>query len=127
MFALAPAMRKHRINFILIQIDEAHSSAWPLGLLNQVDPQKNIEERIERAQTFQKIDQPPFDVYVDTWENTFANTYKAWPDMYYCVDNSTLEIIGRSEYNSINGDAVIDKDCTVLIKEMMSLMKKDND
>lgn len=110
-------MKKHKINFILIQIDEAHSSAWPLGLKNQVEPQKDLNDRIERAQKFKKEENVPFDVLIDTWENDFANKYKAWPDKYYCLDKD-LKIIGKSEYGE-KKDALINKDCIDLIKELM--------
>jgi len=107
-------MKEHKINFILIQIDEAHSTAWPIGLKNAPNPQKSLDDRIERALQFIKEDIPPFEVLVDTWENDFANKYKAWPDKYYCIDKN-LKIIGKSEYGA-NVDALINKDCCILIE-----------
>ena len=112
-------MKEHKINFILIQIDEAHSSAWPIGLKNAPNPQKSLDDRIERALQFIKEDEPPFEVLVDTWENDFANKYKTWPDKYYCIDKN-LKIIGKSEYGATT-DALINKDCCILIKELMNL------
>ena len=112
-------MKEHKINFILIQIDEAHSTARPIGLKNAPNPQKSLDERVERALQFIKEDKPPFEVLVDTWENDFANKYKTWPDKYYCLDKN-LKIIGKSEYGA-NGDALINKDCCALIEELMNL------
>ena len=111
-------MKKNKINLILIQIDEAHSSAWPIGLKNQVLPQKDFKDRIERAQKFVKEENVPFEVLIDTWENDFANKYKAWPDKYYCLDNK-MNIIAKSEYGE-NSDALINKDCCVLINELLN-------
>jgi hypothetical protein len=112
-------MKQHKINFILIQIDEAHSTAWPIGLKNSPNPQKSLDERVERALQFIKEDAPPFEVLVDTWENDFANKYKTWPDKYYCLDKN-LKIIGKSQYGA-NAEALINKDCCALIEELMNL------
>jgi hypothetical protein len=110
-------MKEHKINFILIQIDEAHSTAWPTGLPNTPEPQKSLDERFERANNFVKTYNPPFEVLVDTWENDFANKYKAWPDKYYCIDKN-FKIIGKSEYGK-DKDALINKECYILIEELI--------
>ena len=112
-------MKEHKINFILIQIDEAHSSAWPTGLKNTPQPQKSLDDRIERAIQFIKNDNPPFEILVDTWENAFATKYKTWPDRYYCLDKN-LKIIAKAEYGA-KGEALINKDCCEFIEELMSL------
>jgi hypothetical protein len=111
-------MKRHGIKFILVQIDEAHSTAWPLGLENTPTPQKSFDERVERANIFVKTDSPPdpFTVCIDAWDNQFAETFRSWPDKYYCIDNK-LNVIAKSEY----GDALIKKDCTDLIHELMEL------
>ena len=113
-------MKEHEILFILIQIDEAHSSTWPVGLENQPEPQQNIQERLNRANKFVADDNVPFPVYSDTWENNFAETYRSWPDKYYLFD-SNLRIIQKSEYG-YEGDenALIKVDCVELIKELCS-------
>ena len=110
-------MKENKINFILIQIDEAHSTAWPIGLKNDIEPQKTLEERFERAREFIKNENPPFEILVDTWKNNFAEKYKAWPDKYYCIDKNLI-IISKSEYGK-KGDALINKDCCDLIEELM--------
>ena len=92
-------MEDNQILFILIQIDEAHSSAWPIALVNQPEPQKDINDRIIRANEFIVKNSPPFPIYIDKWSNEFAETYHAWPDKYYCI-NSNFEIIAMSEYGT---------------------------
>jgi len=121
LFALANEMEKNGILFILIQIDEAHSSAWPIALENQPEPQENINERLERANNFVINEMVPYPVYSDVWENDFAEMYHAWPDKYYCF-NSNLEIIQKSTYG-YQGDtnALIEVDCVSLIKELLKV------
>ena len=112
-------MEKHEILFILIQIDEAHSSAWPVALTEQPEPQKNIEDRINRATDFVVKSSPPFSVYIDKWSNEFAETYHAWPDKYYCID-SKYNIIAMSEYGKEGSkDALIKVDCIDLINDLI--------
>lgn len=111
-------MKKRDILFILIQIDEAHSSAWPAGLENQPEPQKDISDRLERANKFVSEEIVPFPVFVDTWNNDFAETYLAWPDKYYLFDEN-LTILQMSTYgHEGERDALIDVDCVELIKNM---------
>jgi len=114
-------MKEKKINFILIQIDEAHSTAWPKGVPNAPNPQKCFEERVERAQKFIAEEKPPFEVLIDCWENDFANKYKAWPDKYYCITRTKsgqYKIIDKSRYG-LSGDAIINKDCCDLIEEIL--------
>lgn len=92
-------MKEKNIIFILVQIDEAHSSEWPVALENQPEPQKNIGERLERANAFVQSEQIPFPLYVDVWSNEFAETYRAWPDKYYLI-NSEHTIVATSEYGN---------------------------
>jgi len=117
-------MEKKNILFILIQIDEAHSSAWPVALENQPEPQKDITERLERANKFVADDNVPtnvFPVYCDVWSNDFAEMYHAWPDKYYCFD-SNLKIIQKSTYGYHgNKNALIDVDCIDVIIELLNI------
>lgn len=112
-------MNKNKILFILVQIDEAHSSAWPTGLENQPEPQKNITDRLQRANDFVNSENVPIEVYVDTWDNNFAEIYHAWPDKYYHFDKQ-LNILTHSEYG-IYGDenAKIKLDCLDLISNLL--------
>ena len=117
LFSLAYRMKKNNIGFILIQIDEAHSTAWPKGIPNTPEPQKTFDERVERANKFVKEENPPFEVLIDSWENEFANKYKAWPDQYYCI-NGKKRIIEKCRFG-LKGDAIINKDCCDLIEEIL--------
>lgn len=105
---------------MLIQIDEAHSSAWPIGLDNTPEPQQSFEERCERANKFVRDYQPqdPFIVKVDGWSNEFSNTFKAWPDKYYMIDPA-FKILAKAEYGA-KADALIDVDCIVHIQNIIS-------
>jgi hypothetical protein len=116
-------MKEKGIKFMLVQIDEAHSSKWPLGLPDQVEPQKSFDERIERAQTFSKDHdiKEPFKIMIDGWDNEFANRFRAWPDKYYLVD-PTYKLLAKSEYGRYE-DALIDVDCIVHILRLI----KEND
>lgn len=113
------------MNVILIQIDEAHSTDWPVYIdailgIEQPAPQASIEERMARAKQFVQKYNPPFDVYVDKWENSFAQTFRAWPDKFVCC-NSDLEIISKSEYHSGNEkEATIIVDYVDLLLELMN-------
>lgn len=110
-------MKEKKIGLILVQINEAHSTLWPTGLKETPFPQKSFEERVERANKFVKEENCPFKVLVDSWNNSFDNKFRAWPDKYYCVD-SNKKIIETSSYGS-KKDALIDKDCLELIKELI--------
>jgi len=115
-------MNKNKILFILIQIDEAHSKEWSIGRDYEPESQKDIHDRINRANEFVKNESVPIPVYVDTWTNDFAETYHAWPDRYYCTDSNNT-IIAMSEYGSEgNDDAKIKKDCLILINELIENM-----
>lgn len=116
MFSLAPQMKDHQIGFLLIQIDEAHSTAWPIGLEQTPTPQKSYEERVQRAQAFKpELPGQPFQLCIDGWDNQFAEIFRAWPDKYYCI-NHQYQVIGKSEY----GDAVIKQECTDLIQQLVA-------
>ncbi len=111
-------MKEKKIYFILIQIDEAHSTGWNVGLDDLVEPQKNIGERLERANKLAQTS--PFDVYVDTWVNDFGEIYHAWPDKYYCFDRN-MTILQQSEYGSSGkSNAKIVLDCVDLITSLLS-------
>lgn len=115
-------MEKNKIKFLLIQIDEAHSTAWPIGLKNTPEPQKTFEERLERANNFNDTENPPFPILVDGWNNEFAELFRAWPDKYYCINNE-YKVLAKAEYGSgKEDDAKIIEDCTVLIKKIISTL-----
>jgi hypothetical protein len=105
------------IFFILVQIDEAHTPAWPQGIITLGIPQSDINDRIKRAQEFSTEElvgnEANFKVLVDTWSNSFAETYQAWPDKYFLFD-SERKVVAKSTYGAYK-NAVIDVDCVDLI------------
>lgn len=122
---MAPQLKENKIAVILIQIDEAHSEAWPMALENQPTPQHNFDERVSRANDFargvENVRPPcPYPVYVDDWSNAFAEKFRAWPDQYHCVDRN-LHVVGKSEYG-IEGEqeALVLQDYTILLEKLMS-------
>ena len=111
-------LNKHNLKVILIQIDEAHSDAWPMGLSNQPQPQQSFQDRINRTREFINQYGNVYPVYIDNWNNDFAELFRSWPDKYHCVDNH-LNLIARSEYGTGNNEALIIKDYTDLLEELM--------
>jgi hypothetical protein len=100
------------IFFILVQIEEAHTPAWPTGTIKLGVPQTGITDRISRAAAFAAAELPSahFAVLVDLWTNVFANRFRAWPDKYYLIDAVTRVVKEKSTYGT-HADALIDKDC----------------
>ena len=99
LFDMANDVFDNNLNVILIQIDEAHSSAWPMYIENQPEPQQTFENRIERANHFVYKYQPPYEVYIDGWNNDFAELFRAWPDKYHCI-NKDFKIIAKADYHT---------------------------
>lgn len=105
-----------------MQIDEAHSEAWPMALPTQPTPQQNFQERVERANAFVTKYKCPYPVYVDGWNNIFAETFRAWPDKFYFVKNSDLKVISKSEYHKEGAlEAVIIEDYTELLTRLFKV------
>lgn len=112
-------MRDQKIKFLLVHINEAHSSAWPAGLPDQPEPQKCYADRVCRAEKFVKEYQPkdPFVIRVDGWDNRFDNKFQAWPDKYYLID-SQYKVLAKSEYGA-KSDGLINLDSLDLLKDML--------
>jgi hypothetical protein len=106
------------VGVILVQIHEAHSSAWPTGLDQQPEPQTCLMDRLRRANQFIAEDQPPFPVLVDTWADEFEKTFQAWPDKYYLIDRD-MRVLAKSTYGT-RADALIDVDCINLVREILA-------
>jgi hypothetical protein len=109
-------MAAKEIFFLLVQIEEAHTAAWPTGTITLGIPHANLEDRLARAQAFAASELPRcgnFAVVVDPWTNPFANRFRAWPDKYYLVDEARV-VQTKSTYGA-EADAVIDKDCVDVI------------
>lgn len=85
--------------------------------VDKVEPQKTFADRVNRANYFIEKYDPPYSVYIDTWQNDFANSFMAWPDKYHFV-NKDLQVVAKSEYH-LEGDkeAVIIEDYTVLLEK----------
>ncbi len=108
-------LKKYKLKVLLIQIDEAHSQAWPIGLQNVPLPHRCFQDRLDRVNNFVE-DHPyvlndPFILRVDPWTNDFANRFRGWPDEYYLIDSS-YKVLAKSEYTSIlrEEDGVVDVD-----------------
>lgn len=125
---MADNLLKHKIFVILVQIDEAHSVEWPMAIdstFNVIQPEnhKTFEDRINRANYFVEnynIPSGVFNVYVDGWNNEFAETFHAWPDRHYCI-NKDFQIISKAEYHlEGNEEAVVIEDCTVTLENLIN-------
>ena len=113
-------MKAKRIFFVLVYIDEAHSSKWPIGLDYHPPPQSNFDERMRNAKDFacsQVVDKGAFLIVVDDWTNPFGETFRAWPDKYYLLDEACT-VLAKSEYGR-KRDALIDVDCLDMIRDMV--------
>lgn len=119
MFSAASQLEKIGIRLILIQIHEAHSDAWPIGLKDQPKPNSCYKDRVDRAQDFVKVEQPPYDVYIDGWDDQFEQNFRAWPDRYYHIDLPSMRILSTSSYG-LKRDALIDYDCEELVRDLLS-------
>lgn len=110
-------LEKKNIKLILIQIAEAHTNLWPVYLPSDPKPQKDIKDRLNRANNFYKKIKKSFPVYVDTWENTYENRFHAWPDKFNLIGSDRV-IIAHSEYGE-KKDALINKDLIVYLEDLI--------
>ena len=108
-----------KIKFLLVQINEAHSSAWPIGLPDQPEPQKCYADRVNRAIEFVDEEDPreSFIIRVDGWDDLFDNKFRTWPDKYYLIDNQ-YKVLAKSEYGK-KKDGLIDLDCLDLLNHLI--------
>jgi hypothetical protein len=121
LFSVASELEARGIRLILIQIHEAHSDAWPIGLPNQPKPNSCYQDRVDRAQEFIRNENPPYDLYIDGWDDQFEQQFRAWPDRYYYVDLAAdgIRVIQTSEYGKY-AEALIDYDCMSLVQDILS-------
>ena len=120
-------MSEKNIKFLLVQINEAHSSAWPVGLPDQPEPHKCYRDRESRAKEFvekdlktktdQKLSEDPFIVRVDGWDNLADNTFRLWPDKYYLIDRD-YKVLAKAEYGR-DADALINVDCIEVLHDLL--------
>ena len=108
-------MEAKDIFFLLIQIEEAHTPAWPTGTITLGTLHADFADRCARATAFANEEVPTdrFAVLVDPWHNSFANRYHAWPDKYVLLDSKRI-IVQKSTYNA-HREATLDVDCVDLI------------
>jgi len=87
---------KHKCEFVCIYINEAHAvDEWPV----RTDPKlcikqhQTLHERCSMAKSLTNDYKFAMPVYVDTIENTFENTYAAWPLRAFIVEDCRLRFI----------------------------------
>lgn len=95
---LETAVEKSEFRIVLVQIQEAHSKKWPLGLPDHPDIHYNINDRIERAKEFIDKYGLNYRILVDPWGDPFENTFQCWPDQYYII-TPEKKIMKKSEYS----------------------------
>lgn len=121
LFSIASQLEEIGVRLILIQIHEAHSDAWPIGLKDQPKSNSCYQDRVDRANQFVRQEQPPYDVYIDGWDDQFEQGFRAWPDRYYHVDLKDpdgIRILTTSTYGQY-ADALIDYDCKDLVHDLV--------
>lgn len=102
-------------HLIFIQINEAHSSKWPLGLSHHPSVHEDIKDRLSRARQFIETYKFPYPVYVDKWTDDYERAYHAWPDQYVVIDSTTGNIMSYSEYSD---QALITNDYATLLENL---------
>lgn len=122
LFTISDKIKKNKINLILIQISEAHTTAWPMAIeehfpIDKVDPQKSFEDRVKRANEFVEKFDPPYSVFIDSWNNYYDEIYQAWPDKYFLIDKN-MKICAMSTYN--DREATVDVDCVDVLKNLIN-------
>lgn len=107
-------MKDKNIGLVLIQIEEAHTNKWPLGFIDHPENHKTFQHRVNRANEFKNKFNEFENVYVDTWNNDFENTYQAWPDKFVFIDKD-MKVIKKSEYSM---EALIIEDYSKIIENL---------
>ena len=105
-----------RIKIVLLQIEEAHSDGWKIGLDHHPKNHESMEHRVECAKDFVRNEKPPYPVYVDIFpDNVAEKELQLWPDVYYLFNNN-YDILQKSEYHHGGiRDAKIIEDSTDLL------------
>jgi len=92
-------LNSSKMHFIAVYLSEAHAAdEWPLGDYVCINQHKTIEERVAAAKSLISKLGFKIPVYVDTIENSFDDTYYAWPDRYYIVQNGVMKKYGSAVY-----------------------------
>ena len=120
LFSVASQLQEIGVRLILIQIHEAHSDAWPVGLKDQPTVQQSFQDRVERANRFAIEHKVPYDIYIDGWDDQFEQGFRAWPDRYFLVDlNDHNPVITRTSTYNMKMDALVDYDCQELVYDLL--------
>lgn len=78
MNALAEEFRAYGIDFYLLYVKESHPAEnYPHHL--------SLEQKIDHARAFQRLEQPAFPVLVDTLEGDVHRAYGPWPSALFVV------------------------------------------
>jgi len=79
------------INFLVVYIAEAHAvDEWPVGDPLKIMQPRSNRERVAIAQKFKQDYNLLLPMLVDTVQNTFEQTYSAWPIRFYVIQNSRV-------------------------------------
>ena len=121
---LAPrlAAAADRIRVVLVQIQEAHTTRWPLGMTDHPEPQASLEERMERARSFRTRFALPscFRLLVDPWTDPFEQRFRAWPDCYVMVSAASGDGIRTVEAQSTYSmDALVITDYAQILTALL--------
>jgi hypothetical protein len=82
-----------------------------------------MQDRRERAADMQRT--CPYPVLVDTWENTFDDMFRAWPDQYYLLDRQG-HLIAKSSYSThADNMAMLKVDCTDMLQTLLDVGIKE--
>jgi hypothetical protein len=114
---MAPQLGKRGIGVIMVYVNEAHSSAWPMGMVPEPAPHGSMDDRLEHVHA-ERMSGCPFPIYTDTWDNTYDNMHHVWPDGFILV-GAEFKILMRSTYTHVRGNAVIDVDCIDVLAELL--------
>ena len=119
LFALAEKLKEKNIKLFLIQIEEAHTDKWPIGRDYQPTNHKDMTDRIQRAQLFNEEHQVPYPILIDGWDNVYAETFQAWPDKYYFINQDKV-VLQKSMYGTTGeSDGKVILDCVDLLKQLI--------
>lgn len=114
---LYPKMKDSNYRLVLVQIQEAHTKLWPLGMSDHPDAQKDFKERVSRANAFRDKYSIPYRIVVDPWGDLFEKKFRAWPDKYYMIaPDSDHTILAKSEYSL---DALVKNDYGEMLERIL--------
>jgi len=87
---------KHVFDFICVYIAEAHAvDEWPVRTKPNlcIKQHQTLYERCLMAKSLTNEYKFVVKMYVDTMDNTFENTYSAWPLRAFIIQNNQIQFI----------------------------------